>query len=460
MRIPKLSWRHAYIVALIAGFFHLLFYAVWIPPWQFPDEPRHFEYVRLVDELGHAPGWNERDLDLEVAITRSMAKYDFWRFGFAVGPYVPGQDVNFADVWTSGYQNVHFHPPLYYRLMAWLTGFIPLQALETQLFLLRLISVLIATFSLAVMGLTGVALRNWRWGFGIVVFAALLPNRAFIQASVNNDVLAEFFAAWVVTSGVVIMRRGWRAVPLVLLVGSLILAVMTKRSTVFLVFYAAAALAVGGWFHHASTRHGWLSKGLIVGGTLLFLALAVGAAWYAGRVQILGDRLLALLHPAALYQALRRVPWHEYTTVMFQSFWARLGWLRIVLPSPTYHILWLLTGGAFLGWLGRLVDWWRNPSPGRAQDASIGAVFLFTVLVQWGMVIGKEMLHFSGTLHMVPQGRYLYPFLPVYALFYVGGWEWGLRKARLPAMTVIVVALTLFALFAVWHTMGYFYGTG
>ncbi len=452
------TWKHVFLLGIIVGFFHLLFYAVWVPPWQFPDEPRHVEYIRLIHEIGHAPAWSETDPHLEAAIIRSMARYDFWRFGFAIGGYVQHRDQTFAEIWTSAYQNVHFHPPLYYRLMAWLTGDFPLAALESQLFFLRLVSVLIATFSLLIIGLTGWTLGGWRLGVGVLAFAALLPNHIFINASVNNDVLAEFFGVLTVAAGVAVMKRGFRPLPLLLLVGGMALAVLTKRSTVFLLIYVTLSLMVAGWYHHLRGRYGLLYAFLTVLLAAAVLLLGGWLAWRLGRVEILKYGLRTLARPHVLVERLHQVPWTTYAVVMFESFWARTGWLNIILPSPTYPVLALLTLLAFLGWFPLTRDVWRNGGEVRDLYVAIGLVFLLTVLTQWGMVVGKEILHFGAQLRMIPQGRYLYPFLPAYAIFYVGGWRWWLRRLRFPPITVIVTGMGLFALFVIWHTLEFYYG--
>ncbi len=458
MRTFRPTWSHAFFLALIVGIFHLLLYAIWIPPWQFPDEPRHFEYIRLIDAIGHAPAWSETDPRLEATIIRSMARYDFWRFGFAVGSYVAHRDQTFAEVWSPAYRNVHFHPPLYYRLMAWMTGYVPLHALESQLFLLRIISVIIATFSFLLVGMIGYALGGWRLGVGVLAFAALVPNHVFINASVNNDVLTEFFGVLTVAAGVAVMKKGIRPLPVGFLLIGMSLAVLTKRSAVFLIAYVTFTLLVAGWYHHTRGRRGFLYA---LGTVLITAAVFLTGGWLAwrlGRVDLLKQGIKMLMQPQIFTERLHQVPWSEYITVMFESFWGRLGWLNIILPSPTYTVLLLLTVMAFFGWVLRVGTEWRSTLSEQDVDVAIALVFLLTMLTQWGMVVGKEILHLGGPLRMVPQGRYLYAFFPAYALFYIQGWRWWLRRLRLPEITIIALGLGFFALFALWHTMEFYYG--
>src|SRR4051794_15065345 len=77
------------VVALILSFAlaSRLAMALFIPPWQGPDEPKHFEYPRLLIDL-RTQLWAERRIlnlgdaspVLEYVIIESMAEHDFWEY--------------------------------------------------------------------------------------------------------------------------------------------------------------------------------------------------------------------------------------------------------------------------------------------------------------------------------------------------------------------------------------------
>ncbi len=454
-RLHESGWQRVFLLAVLVGVVHMLVYAWWTPPWQNPDEPRHYEYVRLIGELGRPPGWNDTDPTLDAAIIRSMARFDFWRFGFAVGGYVQHRDQTFAEIWTRGYKNVHIHPPLYYWLMSTLTNFLPRQAMTSQLLLLRLLSVLMGTISLILIGLTGVALAGWREGAALVIFAALLPGHVAINAAVNNDVLAELFGVLTVASGVILMRRGIRPLPLVLLLTGLTLAVLTKRSSVFLIVYVLLTLLTSIRRHHLRRRP---LRGFLLGSALLAITVLVvtWAAWRLGRVDTVAPHLKQLSAWEKVGPLLMTFPWQKNLTFLFQSFWARLGWLKVTLPPWTYLLLLLATVLALLGWIGILKEWYTLPAERRVMWRDIGLTFLLTLLVQLALTLSKVLVY-AGT---VAHGRYIYPFLPAYALFYVHGWETWLRRLRLPPLTVITLFLAMLALFTLWTMVHFYYGTG
>src|SRR5487761_2187583 len=50
-----------------------------IPPWQHPDEPTHFEHVRMIAETGRLPAPSDVSLPIRRAIATSMLQHQFWR---------------------------------------------------------------------------------------------------------------------------------------------------------------------------------------------------------------------------------------------------------------------------------------------------------------------------------------------------------------------------------------------
>ncbi len=459
--IRRATWKHVFGLAVVVGALHMLFYAWWVPPWQFPDEPRHFEYVRLVGEWGRTAGYNEEDPSLQAAIIRSMARFDFWRFGFAIGGYVQHRDQVFAEIWLPGYKNVHGHAPLYYILMGIGLSFLPRDALLTQLFLTRLLSVLLGTLSLLLIGFTGYVLRGWRLAAGLTIFAALLPGHAFINASVNNDVLAETFSLVTVLAGVLIVTRGLRPAFVGTLLVGLVLAVLTKRSTVFLIPYGAFALLLGAWTHYRTLRER-ARPVVLLGVVLVSTAFVLGVGYALWHFQLLnlpqGRATVTKLLNGEYFSKLGEVPWWDDLVVVFQSFWARLGWLNVYLPREGYLALLAVSVLAAIGWVGYIVEVVLGRRSFEEEYTRLALLFVSTLAVQWAVLFGRELLYLAGPLRMVPQGRYLYPFLPVYGLFFVQGWSWWGRKLRFPAMGAFATVMGLLALSAAYVVVRFYYG--
>src|SRR4051812_38164658 len=108
---------------LIFGLAARLLLAVSMPPWQSPDEPKHFEYIRVLTDL-RATLWAERRLPrltddlpkLQRAIVASLAEHHYWE-GIR-RPTPSPLPTRFSNVWPNGTHTQLHRPSLYYFLAA------------------------------------------------------------------------------------------------------------------------------------------------------------------------------------------------------------------------------------------------------------------------------------------------------------------------------------------------------
>ena len=286
---PLLGWLT--LLALLNG----LLWAVVVPPWQAPDEPKHFEYVRLMAEGRALPEFASDntavDPQLQRAILTSMEEHGFWWFGRAPsyaatqpaaddaagsdgtdgtgeaeGPNgavgaggTAGADdavaadrelpASFADVWPLGsHTAVYRSSPVYYRAAALLQP----ADLLAGLYAARALSVMIGAL---IVFLTGLAARELFptdpfVRYGAPALLACLPMFAFIHAGVNNDVLVNLLAALSFLLMARLWTRGASVARVVLLLGVVALAIAVKRIAVVLVPTTLVALitwAAGHW---------------------------------------------------------------------------------------------------------------------------------------------------------------------------------------------------------------------
>ena len=126
--VDRKAWRWLGPLALVT----LLrggVYSVLNPPWYAPDEPSHFEYARLLHELGRVPKKADVSSALQGEIIASMYQFDFWRLNgmqvperaptaFRAGLSVDMQTlpptfvINDEFLWY--YPQVGNEPPVYY----------------------------------------------------------------------------------------------------------------------------------------------------------------------------------------------------------------------------------------------------------------------------------------------------------------------------------------------------------
>jgi len=106
-----------------------------------------------------------------------------------------------------------------------------------------------------------------------------------------------------------------------------------------------------------------------------------------------------------------------YLAATFGNFWGDFGWLTLPLPFWAYILTALVALGAAVG-----LRWARELLPERWQRqalALLGIQATLLVVVTFLPMIGRTWQ---------PQGRYLFPALVPWALFFVLGWGgWGVR---------------------------------
>ncbi len=412
------SWS----LLIIVGLYGLLavLYAVYTPLWQAPDEPAHFNNIRLLATTGRLPVLQPGDYD-EAYLNELKAH-------------------RFPPEWPiDGLRYEAHQPPLYYLLAVpvwWLGEDLDLRG---RVLLLRLQSVV---WGAGVVWLIGMAVRHLfprRPDLAVLTagFAALLPMHLAMMAAINNDGLSELLIAAVVVRLLMHLRhpegepRAWLGTGL--LTG---LALMTKFQAYILVPLVATV---------------WLWQ--VVRGTpalrnaMAWLApmLLVPLPWWLrnGLVYGLNDPLGLQRHEAIVTGQPRTAVWiaqfgpaayverlGEFT---FKSFWGVFGWLGVFLDGRVYALLGLLSLLVVAGWIGQGVH--------RHRQAEL------TAWQRRGLVLlgGQALLVVAGyvwyNLDFVQhQGRYLFPGLLPFSLGFALGWQ-GLRTTVGSAAGALLAAL-------------------
>ncbi|MBC7316474.1 MAG: glycosyltransferase family 39 protein, partial [Chloroflexi bacterium] len=189
-------------------------YALYTPPWQAPDEPAHFNYIRYVAEEGRLPELVMGDYPVEY-----LEEIKAHRF---------------AEGWSVDPLRYEAHqPPLYYLGGALVYRLAKPWGMPNLLYALRLFSVLIGAAGLGVG--YGVARRlapnRPALALGAVAFAATLPMHIAMTSAVNNDGLAELMVGLVAWAIAGLKWEAWtvrRAVGIGALLG---LAFLTKMQS-------------------------------------------------------------------------------------------------------------------------------------------------------------------------------------------------------------------------------------
>ena len=439
---PSKAWlispqRIGLYLAILA-FLHGLVYLALTPPWQAPDEPQHFQYVRFLLDERRLPNFQDETVDtpLTEEVRQSMIQFDFWtwRARSTVPP-------------TLMYRVAWSHPPLYYILAAVALAPFPSLDVTAQLYIVRL-------FSLTLTALTvWVAYQSMRSLFpdsptlaaAVPLFIALLPMHAFLGSSVNNDALAELTATVVIGLLIEISRRGFTWQRGAWLAVGLAAALLTKRTVFFLVPLAAIALLI---VLSPRTRR-WSA---LAGALAIFALLAIAFQYpgsYLGRLLRLAENVLHLpTLPGLADLAL-------WGVLLFTTFWGNFGWATVQLDIAWYGLLLIVTAISGIGWVKLAWNWRRCLSalaPWQRWAGAMCALAVLSVLAQMVALI------LAGGIHQ--QARYLFPAIAPIALFLVLGWgtwvpgRWQGRALGIGAALLVIFDLATLAA----YQLPFYYG--
>jgi 4-amino-4-deoxy-L-arabinose transferase-like glycosyltransferase len=484
-RFPR-AGRVCFLIALV----NAVIWGVVVPPFQVPDEISHFGYAQYLAETGKAPPQGA----LAQYSPQEQTALQFLDF-FAVigragerGIFTSTEDhqlraelVGQSPVGQGGASSVTNQPPLYYALEAipyWLS---PSHDILTRLALMRLLSALMAAFTvLAVYMFMRELLPGspWAWTVGALV-VAFQPMVDFIAAGVQGDNLLFLASALTFLMLLRAYRRG-----------------LTMRRGVAI----GAVVAVG-----VLAKLTFIA---LLPGIALSLALLAFRALPDGRARALRALLVAVAVaaiPVLIYGVLNVTVWHrgsitaggvagatnsnlpgggavtinETIDYIWQLYLPRLWFMH-----PTYCGyypvlgLWLHESIGHFGWLdysfpGWVYEWGQKLFyvlvvlallglvRARAAIRPLLPIFACFAVMAVGLLgaIGYTGIRYRlSTGFQFEQARYLFPLLVFYAMFLVLAAR-GVGRRWAPALGAALVMLAMaHGLFAETLTISRYYG--
>jgi len=403
------------LLLILLGYLALgALFAVLTPPWQAPDEPAHYNYVRYLAENGQFPVLHPGDYP-HAYLEEIKAR------GFP--PDMPIEPIRYE-----------FHqPPLYYALAApvfRLTGgaLIPLRLFSVLLGA----GIVVAAYALAreiVPAQPAIAL-------GAAAVVAFLPQHLATVSQVGNDVLAELLVALALLAlvGWAPPARPasgfpWRQIGL----GALLGLILITKTTAYVVLPLALAVMVWRWVAEKAPPRRIVSDLLLVGGAALIIALP----WFARNIAVYGwpDLLGLRRHDEVVVGQLRTAAYlaqngmesyirrlGEFT---FKSFWGVFGWLGIFMDSRVYLVLALLSFLAVAGLAFRSLVWPARTrgAAKRAAHAPAAAAPVSARLLLIPALFTVIAYGWYNVQFVQHQGRYLFTALLPIALGLALGWD-------------------------------------
>jgi hypothetical protein len=286
-------------LALVLGFVHGLIYVVIIPPWQHYDEPNHFEVAWLIAARNRIPVSGDYDQEMRRETAKSMIEHGFYK-GYSSLPDLTQQDQPISI----GAQSQLDEPPLYYLLAA-----IPLKLthnfpITTQLYMVRLLSLVLYLISILAAYGTMINLTSpyhpLRWM--VPVGMALLPGFTDLMTSVNNDVVAVAVFSLFIWGCIASIRSGLNVVRFIWIVGTTVLCLLSKETAYFAVLLLPFAIIFSIFRSGRWLRFGWvITLFIVVIGALVCFSWGDAALWYRRTNQTLPTRSASTDAPIGQY---------------------------------------------------------------------------------------------------------------------------------------------------------------
>lgn len=439
-------------------------HGVIIPPWQNPDEPTHFEYLKILLDQKSFSLKIQPDLSIQQAIIKSMDHHRYWEHVQIPRPDpLPGSFAEIPFLFVSRTQ-IGITPPFYYVLVSYLLSPAREKNLETQFYLVRGIS---TGFGLVTLFLSYLIARELLSDkperiVAVLAFIGLLPQFNLVVTSVNPDSLANLLATGVIYLLILLIKEGISLPKLMLLSFGILLGLMTKRTVFMTLPLTGIALLLIGW-SHLKGKGFWswvLTLYKIINVTLLLLGLYAVWTWYFPEaVQTLYKRVVPTLYatPVFLSNFLFQSSISQIKMVLlhlFQSFWYTFGWMKYPLADSWYWGLQLICILSLTGW----IVFWFQVFKGKTQMETWQIRGLIILFFSCFLVFLGTFLD-SGGFTIFTQGRYLFPAISAFAILGVLGlYQLVPRRLYRPFTRVFLLGFLAFNMLTFWkYTLPTFY---
>ncbi len=430
-------------------------YAVKTPPWQAPDEPAHYNYIKYLAENYRFPVLQMGDYPHNYLEEIKARRFP---------PEMSIEPLRYE-----------FHqPPLYYILAAAVY-----KLFAGRLLSLRLLSVLLGCCLLwvAYHVVKEIFPDDETLALGATAFVAFVPMHIAMTAAVNNGTLAELILAvilWMLVRYVKTSPPGpalskaeglggieggctegmGQLVGLGVLTG---LGLLTKITTLVALPLTLIAIIIKERWLEGNRESDFTRRYLLPAICYLLPALLLTLPWFIRNASVYGglDIFGMQRHDAIVIGQPRTAEWlaqfgairfaQDFILTTFRSFWAQFGWMGILVDQRIYLTLALLCAVVGLGLALLLATNYTNPSTGLRTGFTnlfpqkrialcLLAMSAFLTLLSYFWYNLKFVQH---------QGRYLFPALIPLGLAFALGLRGVLAKDNAKAMARLFLAGTL-----------------
>ena len=415
-------------------------YAIYTPPWQAPDEPAHFNYIRQIAEAGCCPRIEIGDWQSDYLSQLTTSRFAPEHLGRL-------DSIQYED----------HHPPLYYLLAS-----VVYKLTTGDLIALRLFSVVLgaAVVCLSHVISCSIVPDQPQIALGVMALVAFSPQHLSMMASVNNDALAELVVALALLW---LIRRNPDDLPIWQLGMIVGLALLTKITIYFLALIAPLTIWLK-WRRQGRPARDFLRSIAI----FLLVAVLIGGIWWLRNIAVYGfpDFLGLAAHDAVVADQPRTADYiaqhgfavylSQLTRTTFSSFWGQFGWMALpldgVLGGWIYRSFAVFTLAGLAGAILAARRWFTADRDSACSRISADSII---VLLATMLLVALQFIYYNIEFQQW-QGRYLYPALIPVAFLLVCGldhWrarllsQWDTLRWLTPLGMMSLCALDIYLLF-------------
>ncbi len=443
------------------------FYSAMLPIWEGYDEPSHFSFIQYVatqtglpvattpvsreiqESLHLVPlSWEQRLHALQPPI---YTQDSYWQLPQASRKALQESVRAIPSAWgrqpgTSPAMYEAQQAPLYYWMMSVPLRLFPGASLAAQVFLVRMLSVLLASLVIPIAyAASRIFFASDSLAIGICAVIACMPELMIDISRAANESLAI-----VVYSGLtlLLLLAVTSARPKLLVPAGVVLGIGLLTKAYFLLAVPAFVLAAVylSWQLQAERRRVLLNAAVGLG-----LAVVISFGWYWRNHALTGawsgeqdDAIAARATLPHLMTAVRHVNWvGGVTSVLVSHTWFG-GWSFLKLPKPVYLVF---ACGMGLALVGLMIGIFRN----RLRSGQM-AVALAVYGCFWAGLFYDVLVIYMARGVSASCGWYLYAVIvPEMLLVTVGllvitpkSWRWGI----LPALAAMFAAIDIYGIHA------------
>lgn len=462
--IEKLKNKLPLIIWLLLALFLIraFIYGTFVPAWQGPDEPLHYDYIHFIQTEKSLPVLGKMVLCKKVK--SSLESFQFSGFVKQKSPYYRPQEVDTTEIKTdinkhtgnSKKNQIAQHPPLYYLLAAIISWPFKDSSLLMNIWLLRMVSALLG---LGIVLLTYLIVniiyeRNQLPAIAACAFVALNPMFAHISTLVNNDALANFLFVLFIFLLTKACKDGMNT-KLAAGIGLIITAgILTK----FFFVLALPLTAIAAILFRKT-----MFQKLALSATLILSPLILTVPYYIRNVNIYGTLQPVYKFNFANPKVFENMSFIKFSlisgfaTKYFYSFWSNFGWVRPNFSKPYFQVLAVISFIAIVGltiyFIRLIID--KNFMKAKFISLFIVAPLMLTIAIALNTY---KQAKITGIVEGV-QGRYLFSLIPILGLFlFLGVRQVIPFKRGYVALTIIIGGLIILDLSAIfYYILPYFY---